>query len=125
LGRIPYLARPGSAGAYLEAYRHGAVKLARGGEPAIPEVLVPRFRADAGGIGGRLLRWSNDRLPSIQPKAKPCAEGRSPKAFLSADELAASATLPSPGRRGQAAERRSDMVRHGEFENFPSFRAVR
>jgi hypothetical protein len=37
----------------------------------------------------------------------------------------ASATLPSPGRRGQAVERRPDMVRHGEFENLPSFRADR
>jgi hypothetical protein len=79
-GTYPYLARPGSPAAYLEAYRHGSVKPARSGGPAIPEVPAPRFRADAGCIGGRLLRWSNGRLPSIRPKAKPCAEGRVPKA---------------------------------------------
>jgi hypothetical protein len=32
---------------------------------------------------------------------------------------------PLPWPRGQAAERRSDMVRHGEFDNLPSFRADR
>ena len=37
----------------------------------------------------------------------------------------ASATLPCPGRVAGQVERRSDMVRHGEFENLPSFRADR
>jgi hypothetical protein len=97
-GTYPHLERPGSPAAYLEAYRHGAANLAKGGEPAIPEVLAPRFRADAGGIGGRLLRWSNGRLPSIRPKAKSGAQGRSPEAVSRPTESPASATLPSPGR---------------------------
>jgi hypothetical protein len=42
------LVRSGSPSAYLWADRHEAAKLAKGGEPAIPEVLAPRFRADAG-----------------------------------------------------------------------------
>ena len=96
------------------------MKLARGWEPAIPEVLAPRFRSYLGREGKRARRRSIGCRPSVLAEGQPVAEAHRPS-----DRIAGFCDTPLPWPRGQSVERRSDMMRNDEFENLPSFRAVR
>ncbi len=68
--------------------------------------------------------------PSVSGRPFRPKPNRSPKAVLAEGLPLGRLTrrfcdAPLPWPPGQAVERRSDMARHDEFENLPSFRAVR
>jgi hypothetical protein len=97
-----------------------AVKLTWDGDSLLPEVPAHGFSPHT--EDGRMSRLNRSRRHQPSPSAEGHIGRWRPSAGTAGPFLRRS---PAPAGVAGQVERRSDVVRQGEFENLPSFRAER